>query len=122
MKNWDAFREQFRHEDVSTRLGELATNLVRIKFLTEGVTNCDVVEYLLRESKYFIEWIAADIDIDLAAELVELQRLLARWQLRWEIIWADDAGRTDVVVQAQRWFDRLVEMADLLSEPIFRAS
>jgi hypothetical protein len=122
MKNWDAFRERFRQNDVSTRIGELAMNLARISFLTEGTTNRDVIEYLLRESKYFIEWIAVDTDLELTVELVELQRLLARWQLRWEIIWTNEAERMDVAEQAKNWRDRLLEIAGILPDSFVRAS
>jgi hypothetical protein len=40
----------------------------------------------LDESKHFIEWTAAEADIDKAAELVELQVQLARGQYNWHDI------------------------------------
>jgi hypothetical protein len=59
-----------------------------------------------------------DAGIEKAADLVELQVQLARWQFGWSNIWADDGQRMNVAEQAKIWSDRVLEMSGLLSEPI----
>ncbi|MEP0882721.1 hypothetical protein NDI49_14290 [Trichocoleus sp. ST-U3] len=56
----------------------MAANLARINLLSQHGTNGNVVEYLIHESKFFIERTAMDAGIGMAAELVELEVQLAR--------------------------------------------
>ncbi|MEQ9354696.1 hypothetical protein [Coleofasciculus chthonoplastes] len=118
MKDWKALQGRYLNDEVPTRLGGLAANLARIKSLTKSGVNGNAVEYLIRESKFFIEWTAMDAGMDHAAELVELQVQLARWQFHWSKIWADDAKRINVAEQARVWTERVLEMSGLLSEPV----
>ncbi|MBD1838309.1 hypothetical protein [Coleofasciculus sp. FACHB-501] len=122
MKDWTAKRERYLRESLPTRLGELAANLARIQSFSNNDLNRDAVAHLIEESKFFIEWTAIDAGIDIAAELVELQVQLARWQLNWSNIWADDTQRTKIAQQSKVWSDRVLEMSGLLSEPLISAS
>ncbi|MEQ9483733.1 hypothetical protein [Coleofasciculus sp. F4-SAH-05] len=118
MKDWNALQGRYLNDELPTRLGGLAANLARIKSLTKSGVNGNAVEYLIRESKFFIEWTAMDAGMDYAAELVELQVQLARWQFHWSKIWADEAKRINVAEQARVWTERVLEMSGLLSEPV----
>jgi hypothetical protein len=122
MKDWTAKREHYLRESVPTRLGELAANLARIRSFSNNDLNRDAVAHLIEESKFFIEWAAINAGIDTAAELVELQVQLARWQLRWSHIWADNSQRRKVAQQAKVWSERVLEMSGLLSEPVTSAT
>lgn len=114
MRNWDTLKKRYLRDELPTRLGNIASNLARIKTLSKNITYSDVVVSLVEESKIFIEWTANDTDIDTAGELVELQIQLALWQLRWAEIWADPAQRMEVSEQAQIWSDRILERSGLL--------
>jgi hypothetical protein len=118
MKNWTVLKNRYLSETLPNRLGELATNLVRISSFSQNDQNCDAVASLIEESKFFIEWTAMDSGIDLAAELVELQVQLARWQLGWQEIWVDRVRKLTVANQAKVWSNRVLEMSGLLSEAI----
>jgi hypothetical protein len=89
MKDWTTIRDRYLRDNVSVRLGGLAANLRRIKSFAGHDANLAVVESLLEESKFFIEWTAREADIDTAAELVEFQIQLARWQHYWPTLWTD---------------------------------
>lgn len=117
MKDWTVVQERYLRETVSTRLGELAANLARIESFSNNDLNRDAIASLIEESKFLIEWTAVDTGIDQAAELFELQIQLARWQLSWSSIWANDVQRMNVAEQAKVWSDRVLEMSGLLSEP-----
>jgi hypothetical protein len=114
VKNWKAIRERYLYDSLPVRLGGLAANLSRIKSFASHDANCDAVESMIDESKYFIEWTAAEVEVDTAAELVELQVQLARWQRNWASVWADPAQRSQVAEQSSAWSKRVLEMSGLL--------
>ena len=70
MRDWTAIRERYLRDDLPIQLGGLAANLSRIKSFASHDANREAVESLLEESKFFIEWIAPEAEIDTAAELV----------------------------------------------------
>ena len=114
MKDWTAIQQRYMRDDLPVRLGGLAANLSRIKSFASHDANRDAVESMIDESKHFIEWTAAEAEVDTAAELVELQVQLARWQHNWARIWADPAQRSHVAEQSSAWSKRVLEMSGLL--------
>jgi hypothetical protein len=54
--------------------------LARINSFSDHPDHRDVVESLLDESKFFIEWTAPKTILETQVKLVELQLQLARWQ------------------------------------------
>lgn len=114
MKNRRAIQERYLRDKLPVRLGGLAANLARIRSFSDHSDHRDVVESLLGESKFFIEWIVPDAGLKVQADLVELQLQLARWQREWESIWADSAKRAAVAEQAHNWSKRVLEVSGLL--------
>ena len=114
MRNWAAIRERYLRDSLSIRLGGLAANLIRIKSFSDHPHHRDVIESLLDESKFFIEWTAPETEIDLQVELVTLQLQLACWQRFWQDIWADPLQRAAVGEQAQTWSERVLKRSGLL--------
>ena len=53
-------------------------------------------------------------ELNVQAELVELQLQLARWQHKWSDIWADPERRAFVAEQAGQWSRRVLDMSGLL--------
>ena len=86
----------------------------RIKSFAGHDMNREAVESLIDESKHFIEWTAAEAEVNTVAELVELQVQLARWQRNWGRIWNDPAQRNQVAEQSSAWSKRVLEMSGLL--------
>lgn len=113
MRDWTAIRERYLRDPFAVRLGGLAANLARVKSFSDHPGHRDVVESLLDESKFLIEWTAPDAGLDVQVELVELQLQLARWQRGWANIWADPVGRSAVAEQAGAWSERVLQMAGL---------
>ncbi|NWG04508.1 MAG: hypothetical protein HXY44_16770 [Syntrophaceae bacterium] len=114
MKDWTTIRERYLRNNLPIRLGGLAANLARIKSFSDHPGHYDVVESLLNESKYFIEWTALDTKLEIQTELVELQLQLACWQLNWKRIWNDPVERNTVSEKARLWSERILEMSGLL--------
>ena len=114
MKDWTAIQDRYLRDGVPVRLGGLAANLRRIKSFSAQETGQDAVASLIEESKFFIEWTAGETQTDTAAQLVELQIQLARWQLTWQEIWPDPTKRQQVVEQSLAWSERVLAFSGLL--------
>ena len=109
-------QERYMRDGLPIRLGGLATNLMRIASVADHPGSRDVVDSLLEESKFFVEWTAPDASVDKQAALVELQVRLAVWQLRWHSDFTDPAKRAHLAREARVWADGVLEMSGLLSE------
>ena len=93
MKDWTPIQERYLRDSIPVRLGGLAANLRRIKSLAAQEISRDAIASLIEESKFFIEWTARETLTVTAAQLVELQIQLARWQHNWPQIWSDPTRR-----------------------------
>jgi hypothetical protein len=114
MKDWTQIQERYMRDDLPVRLGGLAANLSRIKSFSANEAGKDAVESLIDESKMFIEWTAAQAEINTAEKLVELQIQLALWQLQWGTIWNDSVKRKRIAEQSNVWSRRVMGMSGLL--------
>jgi hypothetical protein len=114
MRDWGAIRERYLRDVLSVRLGGLAANLARVKSFADHPDHRGVVERLLEESKFFIEWTAPEAGVDSQVALIELQIQLARWQHTWRRIWDDPARRASVAEEAGAWSERVLEMSGML--------
>ena len=105
----------FMQDDVTTRLRRLATHLSQIQSLWTQGSSEDLILALIDESRYFIEWTVPDMvkadDIDRAAELVDLVRLLTRWLFHWDNIWTDAEQKQSASAQISYWLQRVLEIS-----------
>lgn len=116
MKDWTKIRERYLRDSLPVRLGGLATNLGRIRSFVVHEANAELTAGLIDESKLFIEWTANEARIEVAAELIELQVKLARWQYRWNELWSDPEYRTAIASESKQWSDRVLVISGLLAE------
>ncbi len=115
MKDWTPIRERYLRDQLPVRLGGLAANLSRVQSFSAQDAGREAVESLLDESKYFIEWTAAEAEVSTAAQLVELQIQLARWQRNWAETWGDPLRRRQMAEQSAAWSQRVLELSGLLN-------
>jgi hypothetical protein len=118
MNDRAAIRDRYFQDPLSIRLGGLAANLARIKSFAARGGSYGAVESLLDESKFFIEWTAAEADSHVAEQLVLLQVQLARWQYGWDGIWGDPEKRRILSDESSLWSKRVLEMSGLLSQTV----
>lgn len=114
MLNRLALRDRYLRDSLPIRLGGLAANLARIQSFCDNPAHLDVVARLLQESAWFIEWAAPDAPIDTQTALLDCQRALALWRLRWVEIWADPVRRTEVAELAADWSQRFLNLSGLV--------
>lgn len=110
----DYVQERYLRDPLPIRLGGLAANLARVNSFSGHHDHEETVRSLLTESKFFIEWTAADASLPQQIELLELQRMLARWGLAWDEIWNDSERRNLIAAQARQWSNRVLELSGLL--------
>ncbi len=115
MRVWYTLKKRYLRGQLPISLGNLASNLARIKSRSQNAANGELIESLLQESKLFIEWTAQDAEIEIAAELVELQIQLACWQNSWARIGEDATQRMKVGEQGRIWSGKVLNMLGLLA-------
>lgn len=111
----NARKERYQRDPLSVRLGNLASNLARIRSIANHPDLGDAAKRVIRESKHFVEWAGKDADLQIQIELVELQKLLARWQFKWHEISNDLEQRNAVVSQAGVWSEKILDRSGLLN-------
>ena len=110
----DARKERYLRDPLPVRLGNLASNLARIKSTMAKPELGEAAERVIRESKHLVEWAGKDAELQLQVEMVDLQRRLARWQFKWPEIWNDPEKRTNVAAEAGVWSQKILERSGLL--------
>jgi hypothetical protein len=115
VKDWALIQERYLRDGIPVRLGSLAANLRRTRSFSAEETSRDAVASPVEESKFFIEWTARDTLTDTAAQLIELQIQLARWQHNWPQIWSNAARRQQVGEQSLVWSERVSALSGLLN-------
>ena len=115
MRKWYTLKERYLRGQLPIRLGNLASNLARIKSPSQNAANGELIENLLQECKLFIEWTAQDAEIEIAAELVELQTQLACWQYSWARIWEDAEQPMKVGEEGRIWSGKVLNMSGVLA-------
>jgi hypothetical protein len=107
-------KARYLQDATDIRLGGIAANLARVRSFGRDPDNSKSVIFLLRETRFFIDWTAPDVSLEIAIELRDLQRLITRWLIAWEHIWTDETERQIVLQTAKDWSDRLLQRSGLI--------
>lgn len=107
-------RERYLRGSLPVRLRGLAANLARVRSFSDNPAHRDVVERLLEESAWFIEWAAPDAPVETQGALVDCQRQLVRWRRRWAIVWGDPTHRASVAERAGVWSHQFLTTSGLV--------
>ena len=75
--------DRYMKDPLPLRLGGLAADLARIASSARRESGAAVVDAMIEESRWFIEWTSAEAEPEVAAELVGIQRLRGRWSRVW---------------------------------------
>lgn len=114
MKNLEAIKTRYLKDKLPVRLGGLSADLARIAFFSPSQENWKVVESLLEESKFFIDWTVPEVPLEQKAFLVELQIQLALWHRIWAEVYTDAKERQRLAQQASFWSQKVLEISGLL--------
>lgn len=106
-------RERYLRDPLPVRLAGLAANFARIASSARHATGAEAVDTMLEESRYYIEWTAAEAEIEVAAELVDIQRLLTAWRNAWPEAQHSPSQRILLSIQAKKWSDQVLGFSGL---------
>ncbi len=104
MNNLKQIKKRFLKSRLPVRLGCIASDLARISSFAKMQNNRRVIEDLIKESKFFIEWSAPKAPLNIQEELVNLQIKLALLK---------GAGRTEIIKLAERWSNKILKLSGL---------
>jgi hypothetical protein len=111
MINKERKRERYLRDPLPVRLAGLAADLARVASSARQETGAESVAAMLEESQYFIEWTAAEAESEIAAELVDIQRLVALWRKAWPEAQKNSTQRILLSVQAKKWSDMILDFS-----------
>ena len=114
MINRDRKKERYLRDPLPIRLAGLAADLGRIASSARHASGSASVADMLEESQYYIEWTAAETEPKVAAELVDIQLLIALWRRAWPDAQHNVTQRTILSVQAKKWSDQVLDFSGLL--------
>ena len=108
MKDLNRMRERFIRDESSVRMGNLASNLLRLGKRIQTGHNDGAIVDLMREIAWLMEWSG-----DLAsAELVDMQREICRWRRIWPV----EQARHLLTLRAFQMSNRILEWSGLLKQ------
>jgi hypothetical protein len=108
MKDLKKMRERFIRDESSVRLGNLASNLLRLSKWIQTRHNDEAIVDLMREIAWLMEWSG-----DLAsAELADMQREICRWRR----VWPNEQARHILKLRASQMSNRILEWSGLLKQ------
>ena len=114
MKDWVKVKQRFLRDPLERRLGGLAATLARISSSARNSESPIVVENLLDEAKHYIEWTAAETEVETAAELIQIQRLITLWQKTWQSAFHQKPQRILLSALAKDWSDKALQYSGLI--------
>ena len=108
LRDLKRMRERFIWDGSSVRLGNLASNLLRLNKWILMRHNDEAIVDLMQEIAWLMEWSG-----DLAsAELADMQREICRWRRVWPV----EEERTILALRAFQMSNRILEWSGLLDQ------
>jgi hypothetical protein len=108
MKDLKRMRERFIRDENSVRMGNLASNLLRLSQWVQTGHNDEAIVELMRQVAWLMEWSG-----DLASpDLPDMQREICRWRRVWPV----EQARHILALRAFQMSNRFLEWSGLLEQ------
>ncbi len=114
MNEMTRIKARFLQDPLPIRLAGLAASLGRVASSARSPSGSERVQEMLEECQHFIEWTAAELEPEEAAELVNMQVLIALWRSAWETAKEDPVQRVLLSTVARQWSDKALAYSGLL--------
>ena len=106
MKDLKRMRERFVRDGSAVRMGNLASDLLRLSKWVQKGHNDEAIVDLMRQIAWFMEWTG-----DLAsAELTDMQREICQWRRVWPL----EKARHILALRTFQMSNRILEWSGLL--------
>lgn len=113
MKDIKRMRERFIRDGSAVRMGNLASDLLRLSKWIQARRNDQAVIDLMRQIAWLMEWTG-----DLAStELADMQREICRWRRVWPV----EQVRHILALRALQMSNRVLEGSGLLEQTTSKA-
>jgi hypothetical protein len=113
MKDMKRMRERFIRDGSSVRMGNLASDLLRLSKWIQAGHNDDAIVDLMRQIAWLMEWSG-----ELAsAELADMQREICRWRR----VWPAKQVRHILTLRASQMSNRILEWSGLFEQTSLEA-
>jgi len=104
MGNLEEIKKRFSRNSLPVRLGCIASNLARMGSFARMKNNRDVIEDLVEESKFFIEWTVPKASSNIQEKLIDLQLKLALLKYN---------KKAEIIKLAESWSGKLIKLSGL---------
>lgn len=112
MRDLVRLRDRFTRDLPAVRMGNLASDLLRLgEWVRMRRADAAIVD-LMREIAWMMEWSGECATVDLA----EMQREICRWRRVWPV----EPARSILALRAQHMSTRVLELSGLLGSPVAR--
>ncbi|MBI4573608.1 MAG: hypothetical protein HY713_10055 [candidate division NC10 bacterium] len=105
-------RDRYLRDMPAVRMGNLASNLLRLGQWVGMRRSDEAVVDLMREIAWMMEWSGEGATVELA----EMQREICRWRRAWPV----ESARSILALRAQQMSSRVLEFSGLLGSPATR--
>ena len=112
MRDIQAMRERYVRFPAPTRMGHLASNLLRLSHWVRVRPDDAAIIDLMREIASMMEWIPEFA----SEELADMQREICHWRSIWPL----EPARSLLAFRARRMSDRVLELSGLLEKEAVR--
>jgi len=113
MKDLERMRNRFIRDESAIRMGNLASDLLRLSKWVQTGHNDEAIVDLMRQIAWLMEWSG-----DLAsAELADMQREICRWRRVWPV----EQARRILALRASQMSNRILESSGLLKQTMLEA-
>jgi len=112
MRDLAKLRERYLRDMPAVRMGNLASDLLRLSQWVRMRRADGAVIDLMREIAWMMEWSGEGA----TEELADMQRELCRWRRIWPV----ESARSLMALRAQQMSDRILAMSGLLESPARR--
>jgi hypothetical protein len=109
MRDLGRMRERYLRDAPAVRLGNLASNLLRLSQWVRMARGDEAIVELLGEIAWLMEWTGESA----TAELADMQREVCRWRRVWPV----GSARSLLAFRAQQMSARVLEMSALAETP-----
>jgi hypothetical protein len=99
-------RERYVQDESPVRLGNLASDLLRLSQWVQMRRSDGEIVDLMREIAWCMEWVGGGA----TAELADMQREICRWRRAWPV----ESARSVLALRARRMSERVLEMSGLV--------